>query len=128
MNPETEPVVLYQAAMLVRAGSWTRIYEALEAAGAVIEELPPASSRARRFDVSMPEPQAMPAETFLKLRERQVLERLAQGKSSRDIATELFLSYNTVRTHTRELYRKLGVGARAQAVAVGYQRGLLGGE
>ena len=46
--------------------------------------------------------------------------------SAREIARELFLSPNTVRTHTRALYRKLGVNARADAVARAQALGLLG--
>ena len=130
MNPiEAAPVVLYQAAMLVRAGSWTSVCEVLEAAGATIEELPPASSRARRYDVSMPEPvETAPEKPFLKLRETQILEGLALGKSANEIAAELFITYNTVKTHTRGLFAKLEVGDRAHAVAIGYQLGLLGGD
>ena len=43
-----------------------------------------------------------------------------------EIGAELFISSNTVRSHTRALYRKLGVGQRADAVARGQALGLLG--
>jgi LuxR family maltose regulon positive regulatory protein len=46
-----------------------------------------------------------------------VLKLLATDLSTRQIATELFLSPNTVRSHTRAIYRKLGVSTRADAVA-----------
>ena len=46
--------------------------------------------------------------------------------SMREIGAELFISSNTVRSHTRALYRKLGVGQRADAVARGQALGLLG--
>jgi LuxR family maltose regulon positive regulatory protein len=48
--------------------------------------------------------------------ELSVLRLLASDLSQRQIAQELYLSYNTVKTHTRNLYRKLGVGTRAEAV------------
>ncbi len=49
--------------------------------------------------------------------ERAVLRLLATNLSTRQIGGELFISPNTVRSHTRSLYRKLGVNSRAAAVA-----------
>ena len=49
--------------------------------------------------------------------ELAVLHLLASELSARDIGGRLFLSANTVRTHTRAIYRKLGVNSRAEAVA-----------
>ena len=49
--------------------------------------------------------------------ELAVLRCLAAGLSRREIGAELYISLNTVKTHTRELYRKLGVASRADAVA-----------
>jgi LuxR family maltose regulon positive regulatory protein len=49
-------------------------------------------------------------------RELAVLRYLPSGLSQRDIATELYVSINTVRTHCRAIYRKLGVGDRHAAV------------
>jgi len=49
--------------------------------------------------------------------ELAVLRLLATDLSTREIGGELFLSPNTVRTHTRALYRKLAVNSRADAVA-----------
>lgn len=48
--------------------------------------------------------------------ERKILLQLAEGKSNTDIANFLFLSHNTVKTHIYNLYRKLGVSNRVQAV------------
>lgn len=49
--------------------------------------------------------------------EMKVLERLATGDSNKDIARTLGLSLNTVKTHTANLYAKLEVGSRGQAVS-----------
>jgi LuxR family maltose regulon positive regulatory protein len=49
--------------------------------------------------------------------ELAVLRLLTTDLSTREIASELFLSPNTVRSHTRAIYRKLHVGSRADAVA-----------
>jgi DNA-binding NarL/FixJ family response regulator len=51
----------------------------------------------------------------LRPRERDVLMRLADGMTSQEIGDDLFLSVNTVKTHTRNLYRKLGVRTRVAA-------------
>jgi LuxR family transcriptional regulator, maltose regulon positive regulatory protein len=50
-------------------------------------------------------------------RELEVLQLIAAGKSNRRIATELFVSVGTVKTHVNNLYRKLDSHSRTQAVA-----------
>jgi LuxR family maltose regulon positive regulatory protein len=57
--------------------------------------------------------------------EAAVLRLLASDLSAREISGELFLSPNTVRTHIRAIYRKLGVGSRAEAVARATALGLI---
>lgn len=54
-------------------------------------------------------------------RELQVLEGMGRGCSNAEIGKELFLSEDTVKTHARRLFRKLGAADRAQAVALGYR-------
>lgn len=49
----------------------------------------------------------------LTAREVEVLRRLAQAMSTEDIATELYLSVNTVKTHLKSIYRKLGTSGRS---------------
>ncbi len=68
---------------------------------------------------------AAAAATALTERELQVLRGMSQGKSNAEIGRELFLSEDTVKTHARRLFRKLGVGDRAQAVALGFRRGFV---
>jgi DNA-binding NarL/FixJ family response regulator len=55
-------------------------------------------------------------------RERELLERLAEGLSNEGLARRFGLSPNTVKFHLRNLYEKLGAANRAQAVAVLLQR------
>jgi LuxR family transcriptional regulator, maltose regulon positive regulatory protein len=50
-------------------------------------------------------------------RELEVLQLIAVGKSNRWIATELFVSVGTVKTHINNVYRKLDAHSRTQAVA-----------
>jgi LuxR family transcriptional regulator, maltose regulon positive regulatory protein len=57
--------------------------------------------------------------------ELAVLRCLATGLSRREIGAKLYISLNTVKTHSRELYRKLGATSRADAVARGEALGLL---
>lgn len=51
-------------------------------------------------------------------REREVLHELARGATYSDVATSLFVSENTVKTHVSSLYGKLAVSRRSQALAV----------
>lgn len=52
----------------------------------------------------------------LTARESQVLAMLVDGRSNRQIAESLFVSVDTIKTHLRSIYRKLGVNNRTQAV------------
>jgi len=58
-------------------------------------------------------------------RELQVLGGMARGRSNAEIGRELYLSEDTVKTHARRLFRKLGAADRAHAVAVGFRWGLV---
>ena len=60
-------------------------------------------------------------------REREVLSFVSAGLDARAIAETMHLSPKTVGTHIENVYRKLGVHSRAQAVAHAYRRGLLNG-
>ena len=64
-------------------------------------------------------------ERFPRERPDVVLVGMTEGKSNGEIGRELFLSEDTVKTHARRLFRKLGVNDRAQAVAHGFRRGLV---
>ncbi|WP_069812459.1 response regulator [Streptomyces sp. TP-A0874] len=61
-------------------------------------------------------------------REREVLALVAKGASNRETARVLFISEATVKTHLTHIYAKLGVSDRAAAVAVAYDRGILGAQ
>jgi LuxR family transcriptional regulator, maltose regulon positive regulatory protein len=58
-------------------------------------------------------------------RELEVLQLVASGKSNRRIASELFVSVGTVKTHLNNLYRKLDARSRTQAVARGRELNLI---
>jgi len=59
------------------------------------------------------------------VRELQVLELAGEGNSNKEIAQKLAISEETVKTHLRHLYEKLGVTDRAQAVAIALRQQLI---
>jgi DNA-binding NarL/FixJ family response regulator len=61
----------------------------------------------------------------LTMREQEVLELLASGKSGSEIAEDLHIAPLTVRTHIRNLMSKLGVHSRLEAVTFGMKNGLI---
>ena len=74
-----------------------------------------------------PRDHAAPGAPYWELSQREldVLRLLPSQLSQREMAAELFVSFNTVRTHTRVIFSKLGVTSRAEAVARARELGLL---
>ncbi|GAB3889773.1 hypothetical protein GCM10029964_060100 [Kibdelosporangium lantanae] len=58
-------------------------------------------------------------------REQELLVELPSMRTAEEIAQTMFVSINTVKTHMRGIYRKLGVSQRRDAVSVARERGLL---
>ncbi len=58
-------------------------------------------------------------------RELEILELIAQGMSNREIAEKLFVSENTVKTHSSRLFDKLSAKRRTQAVQIGKELGII---
>jgi LuxR family maltose regulon positive regulatory protein len=58
-------------------------------------------------------------------RELEVLQLISEGLTNREIADRLYLSVNTVKVHTRNIYGKLGVNNRTQAAAKARDFGIL---
>jgi LuxR family maltose regulon positive regulatory protein len=75
----------------------------------LLAALEPDTSGARLPAVGLPEP--------LSERELEVLQLIAAGRSNRRIASELFVSVGTIKTHVNNLYRKLDAHSRMQALA-----------
>lgn len=69
-----------------------------------------------------------PREEHLTVRELEVLQQIAEGSSDRRIAESLHISEHTVRSHIKNLYRKLGVSSRAHAVAKALREGIIATE
>jgi len=82
--------------------------------GEILRELRADASRARGGDPLQ----------GLSSREREVLQAMMTGKQGREIATQLQISADTVRTHTQNIYAKLDVHTRLEAVSVARTAGL----
>jgi NarL family two-component system response regulator YdfI len=75
---------------------------------------------------TLSEPPAMSANEALTDREREVLQAIARGERSKEIAARLGIGIRTVGSHVTNIYLKLNVDSRASAVAAALERGLLG--
>ena len=116
-----------------------RVYEALcaGATGYLVKTTPPAqildairsvfeggapmsASVARKVVQTFRRPEMQ--DDGLSKREQEVLDRLMDGKTYRQIAAELFVSVNTVGFHVKQVYAKLHVNSRAEAVGLALRR------
>ena len=68
---------------------------------------------------------ARPLSALLSDRERRAIELYAQGMTTQSVAHRMSVSETTVKTYARRAYKKLGVGSRAEAVAVLARRGVI---
>ncbi len=75
----------------------------------------------RELAVRPPAPQDLDPDIELTARELEVLVGLAEGRTNRAIADDLYLSIETVRSHVRTAFRKIGVHNRTEA-AIWYLR------
>jgi ATP/maltotriose-dependent transcriptional regulator MalT len=72
------------------------------------------------------QPATLTRNSDLTEREREVLRLIVAGRSNQAIADDLFISWTTARTHVSNIFRKLGVSTRAEAVDAAHRRGLTG--
>lgn len=72
----------------------------------------------------------LPFETDIELqtlttREKEILTLVAKGFSNKDISDKLFVSELTVKTHLKNIFKKLNVSSRTQAILIGINKGLI---
>ncbi|MHA6615901.1 helix-turn-helix transcriptional regulator [Pseudonocardia sp. DLS-67] len=93
----------------------------------LVDELVGEDERARFAArvLSAPQPEVLSAAVVLTARERDVLTRLPSLFNLDEIADDLAVSVNTVKSHVRSIYDKLGAGTRRTAVLAAHERGLL---
>jgi DNA-binding NarL/FixJ family response regulator len=106
-----------------------RLLDAIRVAAAGDALLAPAITRrlVERFAAAARPIDAGPPERLAELtaRELEVLRLIARGRSNAEIAGELVLGENTIKTHVGRVFAKLGLRDRAQAVIVAYETGLV---
>jgi DNA-binding CsgD family transcriptional regulator len=87
-----------------------------------VREAAAAARTLRRLGRRLPRRARSPAHAAglagLSSREREVAERVASGKTNREVATALFLSEKTIGSHLARIYDKLGVHSRAALAAI----------
>jgi DNA-binding NarL/FixJ family response regulator len=68
---------------------------------------------------------ATTAEAPLSPREVEILQKIAYGATTKEVADQLGISFHTVKTHLERIFEKLGANDRAQAVAIAIRQGLV---
>jgi LuxR family maltose regulon positive regulatory protein len=118
-----EPLILAHAlirlgGVLIALGEPAKASSILDEAESIIAGCSdPGTLRDRIAELGNPAPPHAVSGSSLTARERDVLRRLDSGDSEAEIATALFVSFNTLHSHVRSVYRKLGVTSRQEAVA-----------
>ena len=119
--------LLHKVSVLRALGEYERATDSLTEARRVVESCPAPGILADRLAELTPNPTHHEEAGSPDLTERElVVLRLLRGTlSEREIGQELFLTHNTIHSHTRSIYKKLSVSSRTQAVEEARSRGLL---
>jgi DNA-binding CsgD family transcriptional regulator len=107
------------AAVFAGAGIWLGLTLTARRERVVIKEVPVASGEPFVLN------EARLRELGITPRELEILQLIARGLSTREIAATLFVSENTVKTHAGRVLDKLGVNRRIKAVEAGRAAGLI---
>lgn len=114
------------AGYLLKDVSVEELVKAIRAVHGGESILHPAIARKVINHFSRPDPRQPTDDLLEQLTEREieVLRLAAKGMSNRDISRELSISVRTVQTHLSNVFNKLGVGSRTEAVVLGLRKGL----
>jgi LuxR family maltose regulon positive regulatory protein len=115
---EVAMALLHQGLVLRALGERERSQAAITEAASIIGSCPDPGILTRRLGACGRSPRAdtSSGDGTLTQRERRVLQLLTSDLSERDIGQELYVSHNTIHSHVRSIYRKLGVSSRADAL------------
>jgi LuxR family maltose regulon positive regulatory protein len=115
---EVAMALLHQGSVLRALGECGRSQAAITEARSIIGSCPDPGILTRRLSACGRSPRAdtSSGDGQLTGRERRVLQLLTSDLSERDIGHELYVSHNTIHSHVRSIYRKLGVSSRAHAL------------
>ena len=115
---EVAMALLHQGSVLRALGERERSQAAITEARAVVGSCPDPGILTGRLGACGQSPRADAGSGAGQLTERElrVLQLLTSDLSERDIGQELYVSHNTVHSHVRSIYRKLGVSSRAHAL------------
>ena len=106
------------AAVFAALGIWLGVKFTRREERVIVREIP---VRSTAFSLN----ESKLAELGITPRELEILQLIAQGLSNREIAEKLFVSENTVKTHSSRLFDKQSARRRTQAVQIGKEMGLI---
>lgn len=109
----------------VPEGLWEPAERALSVSSLVLYKIPSGAGQHQRFELAARSMHLAPGNRSLSDRELQVLRGISRGMNNREIGHRLNLSEDTVKTHNRSMFRKLGAIDRANAVDLGWRQGIL---
>jgi DNA-binding NarL/FixJ family response regulator len=111
----------------IRAAVRDTVQETVEDGELLVRAEDPAGHASSKADFAPNSSQQQSRQRILGItaRELEILTLVARGLSNREIATQLFVSENTVKTHCARAFDKLGAARRTQAVQRGKELGLL---
>jgi DNA-binding NarL/FixJ family response regulator len=110
---------------VVKSGSVQELLEAIDAVRQGRSYLSPAITQHVVGAIRDPRDSASSGLSALSSREREVLQRIAEGLASKEIAADLHLSRRTVETHRANLMRKLGAHKASSLVRIAIREGLV---
>lgn len=125
---ETEVIAALSSgadAYCIKGASVDRLRGAIEAAGEGATYLDPQVAKFVVNHLQLPTPQSDLKNSNLSPREFDVLKLMVEGKTNVEIAAELYLSPNTIKTHVRGIMNKLSVDDRVQAAVTALRSGLV---
>lgn len=112
------------AVVTVESESWGQFQRAIRDAGFVLRAVPAGPTQPPRYLLMDTDFNSINAQGLTE-REYQVLRGISCGMTNDAIGYELHLSCDTIKTHCRRLFRKLGAHDRAHAVTQAFRAGLL---